>query len=235
MNPTALPKRVWDPLRKFKLVRTVNEQRYHLLHRAVVVEGPKSNYSTGVQRALKAALYSDPRTQGLDVVFKSGALAELDLLLDGDVLEINDKWLDFEKSHASFPCSLSILASNEDSDIETDVFTCYHVITHLLRQILVDIVKEYNEKESIAVSRKKIVSLCLRVADNLRQMPQDIKCTPGREPRELLVTWCDPQSNSLAKLHRVSLLCRITLHRDRTCSKKRLDLVELGSKCFFKF
>ena len=47
----------------------------------------------------------------------------------------------------------------------------------------------------------------------------------GDNDGEILVSWTDPESSLLSKLHHLNVKCRVTLHRESTCSQKRFDLV----------
>src|ERR1700710_1627265 len=105
--PVQLPDSLWNSLRKSALIRTPEEQRHHQLHNANVAEIPDTPYSKAVQRALGAVLALDSRTKNLNTIFKCGGETGLDLLLEGPNLLINEKWLDFYKSHIKAPCWLS--------------------------------------------------------------------------------------------------------------------------------
>lgn len=96
--------RIWEPLRRFNHVRTPQEQRYHLLHSAPIATEKSTLYASMVKRALSAGLCLDKRTKRLELVFKDGTAAELDLLLDGTELMVNEKFLDFHASHKKVPC-----------------------------------------------------------------------------------------------------------------------------------
>ncbi|PVH68501.1 hypothetical protein DL98DRAFT_380416, partial [Cadophora sp. DSE1049] len=128
-TPIQLPRCIWNPLRRFNLARTVQEERCHLLYNAPLSIETDTLYSAGVKRALMATLSVDTRTQNLEIVFKSGSSAELDLLLEDSQLQVNEKWLDFRASHKDAPCGLSRLALSEDLVIHT--FSCDHVINEL--------------------------------------------------------------------------------------------------------
>jgi hypothetical protein len=52
-----------------------------------------------VKCLLKAALALDARTRDLELRFKSGTNAKLDLLLKGSKILVNKKWLNFYSSH----------------------------------------------------------------------------------------------------------------------------------------
>lgn len=67
------------------------EQQYHLFHNAVLTANTEIAYAVSFQKALKAALALDERTQGLDIIFKSRVKADLDLLFFENTLEVNEK------------------------------------------------------------------------------------------------------------------------------------------------
>jgi hypothetical protein len=199
----------------------MQEQRYHLLHKAPIAVETRTPYSAGVKRALMAALSLDTRTTNIEIVFKSGARAELDLLLEGSQLQVNEKWLDFRTSHNDAPCGLSRMAFAEDINIQT--FSCDHVVNELYDLVLVEVSKRRNTDHDAL--QEKDSSLRLRVSESLRQMPRMIETTHGDNPGEIVVSWIDPESSLVAKLHHLDLKCRVTLHRDSTCSHKKFDLV----------
>jgi hypothetical protein len=102
-----------------------------------------------VKRALCASLCLDARTKNLELVFKDGTVAELDLLLDGTQLMVNEKWLDFHASHKNVSCWLSRLSST--AGFSSDTFSCDHVITELYDMVLMEVDKCHGEQEHGAV------------------------------------------------------------------------------------
>jgi hypothetical protein len=80
-------------------VRTPEEHRHHLLHNAPIVEPTDTPYTQGVRRALSGALALDPITADIKLGFKSGVRADLDLLIEGPNIFINDKCLGFQASN----------------------------------------------------------------------------------------------------------------------------------------
>ena len=174
-----------------------------------------------VKRALRASLYLDTRTKDLELVFKDGTAAELDLLLDGTQLMFNEKWLDFHTSHDNLGCWLSRLSTT--AGFNSDTFSCDHVITELYDMVLMEVNKLRGEQGHGAVEADGL--LRLRLAENLRQMPRVIRTAPGRNPGEIDVTWMDFEGDLAASLHGLAVKYRVTLHRERTCASKRFDLV----------
>ncbi|KAF4630320.1 hypothetical protein G7Y89_g7816 [Cudoniella acicularis] len=211
--PLQLPGYIWSLLRKHGYVRTPTEHRHHLLQKAEVTEVKPSPYSEGMQRALAAALTLDPITRDLKVVFKSGDKAELDLLIDDKTFLINEKWADFKKMHLRTPCWLS------RGNIQSNHFSCDHVIEELFDLILLEIERK-SEGSSVALGE-----MSGRVRENLRQMPRMISTKKGDLPGDLIVSWISPESHMAYLLHAVELKYRVTLHRERTCSDRKSDLL----------
>lgn len=168
-----------------------------------------------------ATLSMDTRTQNLEIVFKSGSSAELDLLLEDSQLQVHEKWLDFRTSYKNTPYGLSRLALSKDLVIYT--FSYDHVINKLYNLVLVEINKERDIKSGVL--EEKDNSLRLRVSESLRQMPRMIDIVHGENDSEILVSWTDPESSLLSKLHHLNVKCRVTLHRKTTYSQKKFDLV----------
>ncbi|KAH9206337.1 hypothetical protein DL95DRAFT_266133, partial [Leptodontidium sp. 2 PMI_412] len=98
-EPKQLPRRLWDPLKRFNLIRTPQEQRRYLLRNAVDSALEDTPFSVGVKCSLRAALALDASTRDLELRFKSSTDTELDLLLEGSEILVNEKWLDFYSSH----------------------------------------------------------------------------------------------------------------------------------------
>ena len=176
-----------------------------------------------VKRALRASLYLDPRTKDLELVFKEGGVAELDLLLDGTQLMVNEKWLDFYDSHKNAPCWLSRLSTT--AGFNSDNFSCDHVITDLYDMVLMEVGKDSGAVEADGLLR-------LRLAENLRQMPRLIETAPGCNAGEIDVTWMDSESGLAARLHGLDVKYRVTLHRASTCAIRRFDLVTSNGENF---
>ena len=76
----------------------------HLLRNGPIAAERSTPYASMVKRALNTSLCLDPRTKDLELVFKHGTAAELDLLLDGTQLMVKEKWLDFDAGQENVPC-----------------------------------------------------------------------------------------------------------------------------------
>jgi len=209
-------------LRKHGLLRTPNEQRDHLLLNAPRSTIEDTIYSTGMKRALRAALALDSGTRDLELCFRSGENAELDLILDGKQLLINDKWMSFHKSHACDPSFCPLRKQASGGSVQIDTFTCGHIVEALYGLIL-DEISRGSKAESRARLETKH-SLRLKVSEKIVQTPHKVEsssCNPG----EIQVSWVDPERHSTWEVHRVICEGRVTLHRVSTCEGKRGDLI----------
>lgn len=157
----------------------------------------------------------------MNIVFKRGERTGLDVLLSGSdeasdtTVHINDRLLDFDKSHEHNACWLSKHLHPQQST--TEQFSCYHIVEHLYKQIL-----EERGRDQPGLDRSKISELCLLVSENLSQMPISVK-VESNAPRQVQVAWTDLDSD-MARLHDIVPLCRIVLHREETCGGRRDDL-----------
>jgi hypothetical protein len=192
-----------------------------------------------MKRALRAVLALDTRTRDLEVVFKDGTLARLDLLITSSIppknsdetvqntgnnqqLLINDKWLSFASSHEAAPCSLS----NEVTKgcLSVDFFSCSHIIIELYEMILLEL--------SGGVGAEIDSRLRLRVSENVRQMPCNVKVMQTENASELLVSWMDSESDRDWKLHRLDRIGQVTLHNQSSCASGLDDeLLALCKSC----
>jgi hypothetical protein len=176
-----------------------------------------------VKHSLKAALALDASTRKLFLKFKSGANAELDLLLDGSNLLINDKWLDFDKSHDGMPCWYSKLASSKDSISQG--FFCSHVVIDLYEMILTELRHKGDTNRSTLANSHG--SLRRRVSESLHEMPSMIQIVQGKRSGEIEVSWACLHGHLATHLG-VDLKFRVTLHRESKCSAKRKDCLVPG-------
>jgi hypothetical protein len=183
--PKQLPDMIWDPLLEYGIVRTVQQWRHHLLRKAIDSALPETQYSASLKHSLKAALALDASTQNLSVKFKSGANAELDLLLDGSNILINDKWLDFDRSHDGMPCWYSKLTSLKDS--ASQGFFCSHVVIDLYEMVLTEL--RHKEDPNQSTLENSHGSLRRRVSESLREMPSMIQIVQGEISGEIEVSW----------------------------------------------
>jgi hypothetical protein len=212
---------IWIPLQKFGFFRTPQDQQTHLFKNASKVTDERTIYSAGLKQALNAAIALNARTNGLETVFKAVGKAQLDLLLSGSKLEINETWLDFRLSHEKYPCRLSHQAHVEESIM--DQFSCDHIVVELYKLILGELKRRPGLR--LGQSSESDSSLCQRVRESLLQMPLMVAASPGRQSGEIEVSWTDLEGDLISRIYPLDSKCRITLHRESTCSSRRNDFL----------
>jgi hypothetical protein len=212
---------IWIPLQYFHLVRTPKDQQIHLFQNAPEVADKGTIYSAGFKRALNAILALNARTNGLEAVFKAVDKTQLALHLSESRLEINETWLDFRTSHEKYPCWLSRRARVGEAIM--DQFSCDHIMIELYKLVL-DELKRHPELR-VGQSSNLDNSLCQRVRESLHQMPMLVAASLGRQGGEIEVSWTDLEGDLISRIDRSDPKCRITLHRERTCSSRRNDLL----------
>ncbi|KAI9773653.1 MAG: hypothetical protein M1840_006927 [Geoglossum simile] len=208
---------VWIPLKRYNLVRTPQDQQIHLFQKAPEAPEYSTVYSVGLKRALGAVLALDTRTQDLGIVFKSVGKVQLELLLSGMRLVINETWLSFQESHEKAPCWLSRQAQVDGSSMSR--FFCDHIVTDLYKLVLEEI------RRRPGLSQPSDSFLYQRVCESLRQMPMMVEASPGRLSGEVDVSWTCLEGDLISRVCRLDPTCRVTLHRESTCSKRRDDLL----------
>jgi hypothetical protein len=223
-EPYSLKRETWTPLRRYHLIRTPEEQRNYLLENAPASALGITPYSEGVRRALRSILALDPETNDFELDFRSRPEAELDILLKGNRLLINDRWLDFHQSHTKSQCSLFTEASARNTRI--DQFTCGHVLNELYSLILVELSKGPNSKKNKSVG--SYASLRLNVSEKVLQMPVLVEALPGEYPGQIRVSWVHLESQKVFQIHRIDPKGRVTLHRESTCAHMKECLLSPG-------
>jgi hypothetical protein len=195
-----------------------------LLRNAVDSALEDTPFSIGVKCLLKAALALDVRTRDLELRFKSGTNAELDLLLEGSEILVNEKWLDFYSSHDGMPCWLSRRVSSKE--VNADSFFCNHVVNDLYELVLAEL--RHGRYRDHNNSTQSYGSLRLRVSENLHQMPRMVEAWQGDRAGEIEVSWTDLQGGLVAKFDGLNADFQVILHCQSTCSDKRAELVRLS-------
>lgn len=211
-------------MHKYGLVRTPQQQQRYLLKTAPNSQLEETDYSKSVKWCLRAALALSKSTENLVLSFKSGATVDLDLLLLDDAVLINDKWLDFQESHKNTPCWLS-----RQSIGQVDTFSCLHIIMYLHDLVLVELTK-YSDTGTGRIFATEPF-LPLKVQESLQQMPLMVETASTGRPYEMKVSWSDSDNDLASKLG-LDPKCRVTLHRESTCSQKRLHPLGQNGKCF---
>ncbi|KAH8589310.1 hypothetical protein B0O99DRAFT_676727 [Bisporella sp. PMI_857] len=220
--PEKLPEILWFPFRKYRLARTPQEQVRHVLSSAQLSTHRQTTYSRGVERMLRAILALDPRTNHLELEWKEASNVDLNMLLEGSKLMINNKWVNFSASHRIAPCALSSKLSGANEDV---LFSCDHILLDLYNLILLELSKRGPENAGTVENNP---TQRWKVEQTLREMPRLVNVVQGL-PGELIVSWRDFESQILYEGHGLNALCQVTLHCERTCADRKMDLVETCS------
>ncbi|CZR65095.1 uncharacterized protein PAC_14995 [Phialocephala subalpina] len=202
-NPVQLQPSIWDSLRKHDLVRTPQEHQTHLFEHAPIAANLDIVYSTGVKRALRAALTLDPKAAGLDLIFK---------------------WLDFRASHDRSACWLSQHIKGGETGLEH--FSCYHVVTYWFDKILEELKRHSHLPELVGSHSSGLLSQ--RLTDKLRQMPLMITAHATETPGGIQVSWTDSEGDLHFRLYGLDGKYRVTLHRQSTCAAEINAIVSSG-------
>lgn len=223
--PLQLPSSIWDPLYKHGFAKTPEEYRKCLLRNLQVTTIEDTPHSLGLKRAFSAALALDASTEDLQVIFKSVADADLDLVVEGAEIMIHEKWLDFQASHEKASCWLSDYASVISIDIGT--FSCEHIVTYLYDSLLAELFDASKSGRGTSTDRKN--ALRLTVSQALRHMPKMVQTSHHDQAGNIEVCWCDTEGHVASKQYGLSLNYLVTLHRESSCSQRRFDL--LNRRC----
>lgn len=169
-TPLPLPSKLWKMLNRYDILSTPNEHRIQLLRSAPINVEPDTLHSASFKQLLKKALsWYSPVTARLNMIFKSGRTADLDFLIDGQNLLLNDKYLDFWKSHESSSCRLS------DTPNAKDDYPCDHVVVTLFSLIIADLRINDGTTQSSREKSQRDLSECFR------QMPRQVRLSiPAR-------------------------------------------------------
>jgi len=171
----------------------------------------------------------DSRTRNLKLVFRSGAEAELDLLLNGSDLLVNDKWLDFQRSHQFGGCELMSEAFNQHVDI--DSFDYGHIITELYDLILVELSSLPRQPSVDALHADGLWRR--KVGERIRQTPYRVEIsTQGCSRGELRISWTEFESERVWKKYGLVRKGQVTLHREKTCFEKKDEFICQGDLNF---
>lgn len=227
--PILLQSRLWKPLTRYKIAQTPPGYRKKIMFNSEIATVLETAYCKSLIRTLRAALALDKRTKSFELVFKRAGTVGLDLYLDleNSQLLLHEKWMDFERSHAesSQDCILAHMRHPGD-DTPIEIFSCDHIIIDISNQVLQELEREKASKES--PEDQRVNPLPVQVNECLKNMAREIQAGPGPKEAEIFVSWEDNEAGKLFRLHKMELVCCVTLHRESTCSDKRLELIARG-------
>lgn len=210
-----LSQTLWRLLRRFNLARTPVEQRAHLFRGSPESEFIPDVFSISVHRALLASLTLDSRMRNIRVSYVKSSHIDIDFLFTAQesLLQINEKWLDFQRIHETAICHISSTIS--ESALLSKAFACDHIVDNLLELVMLDIICSLNltKDESMSLVRK----LHHTARDLLQQMPRRIEVMQS-VARQLQISWTDCDPGLILYEYRRNIEYSVHLHRKSTCS-----------------
>lgn len=211
-EPVAVSSALWELLRKFSLVRTLQEERRVLFVASKEVVLHPGAFGAHIVRALKASLALHPRLRDWDLRFVDGGGTELDMVFSNESrVLVHVKWLQFQTSHRMGPCEA--LGFTGDGRIDGEAFFCDHVVEELFESLL-------------GMSGRGLSFLWRRASrEQLRLMPRLVQVAPTKSPNELEVRWIGNEGGLVSTFYNRNIRYLITLHRVTSCLSRSAELL----------
>lgn len=172
-------------LRYYKLCRTPQEELKCRFADAETVSLPDTCFAKNLQWMFQCCLRSHPDTKDMTLEYVREEGLGIDVLINGSILKISDRFLTYDASH-----SINTCGDPEPSD--TSPFCCDHLILELWDNITWQLPVT---PESQANMKDELRTKSL-VAKRLSQIPRLVKCMQTSRQGELLVSW---ESNESAR------------------------------------
>jgi hypothetical protein len=220
-QPAPLSNKLWRILSKYGFIRKPREEQNHLFRNSSVSDEPSTLFSINIQRGLSACLALHARTQRVQVEYVTGAETEVEMLFDKQkqLLKVHEKWLNFSRIHETTPCRASML---DEIQLLDSIFLCDHVIEELCDLAVIEIVETFDC--NVDAASRFIKSMRIQVRENLQHMPREVSVQPSDEPRGLVVSWADNESERVRQVLNNGAYS-VILHRERTCAQMRSELL----------
>ncbi|GAM33939.1 hypothetical protein TCE0_013f01201 [Talaromyces pinophilus] len=196
-QPAPLSNKLWRILSKYGFIRKPREEQNHLFRNSSVSDEPSTLFSINIQRGLSACLALHARTQRVQVEYVTGAETEVEMLFDKQkqLLKVHEKWLNFSRIHETTPCRASML---DEIQLLDSIFLCDHVIEELCDLAVIEIVETFDC--NVDAASRFIKSMRIQVRENLQHMPREVSVQPSDEPRRLVVSWADNESERVRQV-----------------------------------
>lgn len=143
----------------------------------------------------------------------------------GNVLKINDKWLDFATAHKNSNCMVSHLPDASKS------FFCEHIVEDLTWYARGEI---FGNGPDLHFSDDRLDDVFQLVCENLKYMLRDISLSQCPEAGALEVAWEDGVSGYLSKTCGSQIKYQVTLHNENCLQKADQLLLNPGLFCHLK-
>ncbi|CAI0650363.1 unnamed protein product [Colletotrichum noveboracense] len=204
-KPHMLTKRLWNTLRRFKLVQTPEEHIHDKFLSSRVIPIPEDNFAQSIDRMLRAAMRLNYSLGRLSLVYVKSKYTTVGVRVDWcrSRILIHEKWLHFDEAHKNTSCDFSKLGEAQRK--QAAVFACDHVMDALFETILKAVIGEGVFRSS------SISNLRSRGRELFRQTPRDIQVTTGSVPGQLRVNWTYNDGGVILKHHRENIFYKIPL------------------------
>jgi hypothetical protein len=219
MDPAKVPKTLWKLLRKFKLARTPQEEKFRLFMSSRSVCMEENIFSINLVRLLKAAMLLDERLAGIKIQAVEGGDTDIDVLYLADVkkLLLHGKWLDFDRVHIDSSCELHHLSQQQG--LEINEFYCDHTAEDLF-ELTVNEVKGVLNLTSVETT-----ALRRDARERIRQTPRRLQVSKTSQRGELAVTWKGNESGTIAEHYGSVIQYDVALHKASSCKTRGEDLL----------
>ncbi|EXJ87166.1 hypothetical protein A1O3_04125 [Capronia epimyces CBS 606.96] len=223
-TPMMLNKGFWKLLAKHALVRSPYKERAHRFSASTPIPVPGDIFAVNVARGLQGSFQLNPKLQNIRIEFVQAGETEIDLMYTANEnrLRIHEKWLDFERVHATSECEYYQLT--HDHSVERPVFICDHVVLDLLEIALEEI------RGPLGMSQGECVALRSKADKRVRQMPRLVNISASDAGDELCVSWVDSENTVLSEMFNADIMYQVELHSMTTCSEKCRDIVDRQGK-----
>jgi hypothetical protein len=219
-----LPTALWRLLRKHSLIRTGDEERRILFTQSEKV--PLRDYfSFNIFRALRACMLLSPLLEDVQLQFVTGANTSIDLIYihHQKSIQIHQKWLNFEQSHANDTCDA--YSMRPSGYRETDLFSCDHIVEDLFEMLVCSI------RPTLSPRQMPIMNLRRKARELIHRMPRMVRLSKTTVSNQLKVGWMGNESSSISKTYANKIQYVIILHRMSTCSRRGGQLCHQVSMC----
>ncbi|KAK2737841.1 hypothetical protein CKAH01_18816 [Colletotrichum kahawae] len=214
-----IPRELWRTLRKFKLVRTPEEQIDHEFLSSQAITLPKELFAISVDRMLRASMQLEWWLKRIRITYVKSEHTSIDVRQNApdSRLFIHEKWLSFDTAHKNAPCDISDIDEAERK--QEGVFACDHIVEDLF-DVVLRTVMGATDSDALKITQLRLIARNL-----LRQIPRGIQISAGSVPRQLRVSWACNDPGIISKYHGDDIYFQVRLHRDVSCRTKEHTLV----------
>jgi hypothetical protein len=215
---------LWRILRKHSLIRTADEERRILFTQSERVPC-RTLFSQNIFRALFASMTLDPRVRAIHVQFMTGGNTNIDLVYNHErkLIQIHQKWIDFEKSHNDASCDAFLM--RDIGSTKDGLFSCDHIVDDLFELIVGAL------RNDLSISPMQSWTLRRAARQLVHRMPRMVRLTETATPNQLKLTWIGNESSCISKTFAKNMRYIAILHKMSTCPINGQILCNIAGKC----